>query len=427
MTTETQVTQDNEEIEGIIESFDELVEEGELEQARGLITKALEEHEGNITLTASLAELEIEEENYKEGVELINSVLEEADPGEQRASLLNLGAYAQYYSGQLDESRRTFNQCLREDDDNWSALVGRATAHERMGFLVAALLDLEHAIDIDDQEAEPFALRARIFLKRNDLNQAMRDYGYALESDPYDEESRLNMARLQARAGATDEAIELLELLIEEGENDDAVATGALLRSQLTMALGSVEAAIEDAEVTIARWPERPWGYLQKAACQLTSMQSDAALKSLKIAEAKTENIKDVPDITALRASAYEQLEKDDQARREKAKVEGMARLPLVVYGPILNPAGNTPINPDKPIDIRAILADLFGSPEHAPKGYEDALRDIIDKIPEIIADNPNVERIQIELPEVEGMRSNRRNLVIQVNQQMREQQQAQA
>ena len=97
------------------------------------------------------------------------------------------------------------------------------------------------------------------------------------------------------------------------------------------------------------------------------------------------------------------------------------ARLPAIVYGTILNPAQNVPINPNKPIDIRAILADLFGHPDRAPKGYEEALREVVDRIPNIIEENPNVERIQIELPQVEGMRGGARNLVIQVNQQQRQ------
>ena len=184
------------------------------------------------------------------------------------------------------------------------------------------------------------------------------------------------------------------------------------------MTLGSTGPALDDAKITIEHWPDRPWGYLQAAACHLASGNPDETLKSLKEAEKHVDNVRDVPDITALRASAYEQLEKHDQARREKAKVEGVPRLPAVVYGPILNPAANVPINPDRPIDIRAILTDLFGNPARAPKGYEDALRDVVDKIPEIIEQNPGVERIQIELPEVEGMRGQgARNLVIQVNQ----------
>lgn len=412
-----------ESIEEIIEKFDGLMEDDKLEQARHLIDEAIEAHPEAFGLRASKAELEIEEEHFDAGIEIIDNLLEEAEAaGEDDllSTVLNLRGYARYYTHDLDDSRRSFNRALRHDHENWSALVGRATTHDRMGFMVAALLDLEHAISIDDQESEPFALRGKIFLKRNELEQASRDFAYALESNPSDEESRLHLARLLARGGATADAMELLEPLLEHGEQNDVVATGALLRSQLSMTLGSTDAAASDARITIERWPEQPWGYLQLAACQLSSMQAEETLKTLKTAERFVDNVRDVPDITALRASAYEQLERTDQARRERAKVEGAARLPAVVYGSILNPAQNVPINPDKPVDVRAILADLFGHPERAPNGYEDALREVVDRIPEIIKENPNVEKIQIELPQVAGMRGGARNLVIQVGNQQR-------
>ncbi len=468
-------------IKDIIEKFEALMEDDELGEARQLIDEAIAAQPDAVMLLASKAELEIEEENFLEGVKILDEVLskalpqsvqknlesdedeaaeeseeeeevtedaevaeesedaaeasEEAPADEEEVSeepqvelddevlshLLNLRGYATYYLAHLDESRRTFNQALRYDTENWSALVGRATTHDRMGFMVASLLDLEHAIEIDDQEAEPFALRGKIFLKRGEMEQASRDFAYALESDPSDEESRLHLARLLARGGATADAMELLGPLMEFGDNDDIVATGALLRSQLSMTLGSTDAAARDSQITIERWPEQPWGYLQLAACQLASMQGEETLKTLKTAEKFASNIKDIPDITALRASAYEQLGREDQARRERAKVEGTARLPAVVYGSILNPAQNVPINPDKPIDIRTILADLFGHPDRAPQGYEDALREVVDRIPSIIEENPNVEKIQIELPQVAGMRGGARNLVIQVNQQQRD------
>ena len=415
-------------IDAIVERFDELVIDDELERAQAFLAAALEEHPGQVKLRAARAELLIELDEPEEGMALIEELLEELDEEEEEeldafVELLNLKAHAHHFSDEYEQARRTFNRTLRLDTEFWSALIGRATVHDRMGFLIAAMLDLDHAIAIDDQEGAPFALRAKIFLKRGQVDEAKRDFGYALDSAPYDEESRLELARIHARQGATGEAIELLEPLIEQGLEDDLVAVGALLRSQLSMALGSAAAAIEDAEVTVERWPDRPWGYLQRAACELSSMNAEQALESLKVAARQVKNLRDVPDIPALRASAYEQLDRLDKASRERAKVEGMARLPAIVYGPILNPARNVPINPDKPIDVRAIMSDLFGQPDRAPAGYEDALRDIIDQIPEIIEDNPGVERIHIELPQVQGMRGEARNLVIQVNQQ----QQAQA
>ena len=408
-------------IDALLEQIEELMEdEDNLDEARELIDAALQVHPDELGLLAASAELAVEQERFEDAITTLDAIFadeaRELD-AEDRANLLSLKAHALYYKGDLDPARHTFNAALREDPHHWTALNGRAMVHDRMGFLVASLLDLDHAVEIDDEEAAPFSLRAMVYLKRGQFDEAERDFGYALESDPHDERSRLNLARLLALKGMTGEAIETLELLVEQGEQEEHLAPGALLRSQLSLTLGSAEAAAEDAQIAIKAWPDKPWGHLQLAACYLTGMKAEEALKSLKTAEKFAADARDIPDIFALRANAYEQLDRHDQAEREKKKAEGTARLPAVVYGPILNPARDVPINPDRPIDVRAILADLFGHPNHAPKGYEDALREIIDKIPEIVSQNPNVERIQIELPQVQGMRGGPHNLVIQVGQ----------
>ena len=403
-------------IDEIIERIDQLLEDEQMDDAVELVEAAIERHPNSITLRASRAEIAIENDDFEEGIAVIDAVLEDAEEGTERASLLNLKAYASFYMNDLDASRRLFNQALSEDPELWSSLVGRATTHERMGFTVAALLDLDHAVSIDDQESDPFAVRGRVYLRRGQHEEAARDFGYAVDSDPFDETSRLWLARLLAIGGAGGDAIEVLEPLLEHGEDDNIVAAGALLRSQLSVALGSTAAGADDAKIAIERWPEQPWGYLQLASCHVASMNPEEALRQLKEAEKHIDNPRDVPDVFALRATAYDQQEKPRKAERERERVEGMARLPAIVYGDVLNPASNVPINPNKPIDIRAILANLFGAPDRAPEGYEDALRQIVDQIPEIIESRPDVERVQIELPQVEGMRGGPHNLVIQLN-----------
>lgn len=420
----------SEEIEALVEEFDELVAEDQLDEARAHIDRALSKHTGNLHLLASKAELEIEDDRFDAAVALLIHALgqlkapeagEEADEaydGELHARLLGLQGYAQFHANNLDESRRAFNRALKMDPDNWSYIVGRAQAHEKMGFHVATMLDLDHAISIDDQEGEPFAIRARLFMQRGQVEQAYRDFAFAIEGNPYDELSRLMLARLYALQGQTADAMETLELLVDEGEEVDYVVPGALLRSQLSLGLGSTEAAADDAERAIELLPKAPWGYLQLAACFLTAMDGGKAIEALKRGEdaVGSKEFLAIPDTRALRAAAYEQLEKYEKAKKERKRVEGAPRLPAVVYGPMLNPAQNAPINPDNPIDIQAILTDLFGDPRRAPEGYEQALRQIIARIPSIIEENPEAEQLQIELPPAEGMIDGPRNLMIQVN-----------
>lgn len=409
-------------VDAIIEQIEELIGDDELEEALALAEAAIEKHPDSRALKTALAEAAVESEDYTRAIEVLDAALEGAE-GEERGALLTTKGYAKYYLGKggtspqdIEHARHIFNEALRLDTENWSAMVGRASSHEQMGFFNAAMLDVERAIEIDDQEAEPFAIRARIELRRGQTEEAKRDFGYAVDSDPADDESRLQYARLLALGGGAIDAIEVVGRLVEHGDDPRLVVPAALLRSQLSLTMGSTEAATEDAQRAVDADPTQPWGHLQLAACHLTAMNPGEAIQILKHVEKLITDVRDVPDIFALRAMAYDQLDKKEKAQHERAKAEGTSRLPLVVYGPLLNPARNVPINPDRPIDVRAVLADLFGSAARAPQGYEQALRDVIDRIPEIIAQNPEVERIQIELPEVEGMVGGARNLMIQVN-----------
>ena len=406
-------------IDALADRIIDLVQDGDLEAANEALDEALEAHPGQLQLLAIRAELLLDAGSYDEVISLSNACLsDEANQGDDLAPFEMLKGYALYYTDELDEARRTFNGAVNRDPELWHAIVGRAMVHDHLGFATAAMLDLDRAIELDDEEPEPFALRGMSQLRQGLLEEAERYLGYALDADPDEEESRLNLARIAAIQGRRTEARELLQRLVENGSDPDFVCPGLLLRSQLALDLKDTASASADARKVIELWPDRPWGHLQLAACHIKAMNAGEAITALKEAEDRAASTSDVPDIFALRASAYQQLEKMDKARREYEKVEGMARLPQVVFGDHLNPAANIPINPNKPIDIRRILADLFGEASRAPQGYEALLRNIVDQIPDIVKQHPGVGQLNIELPDAPGMVAPGRSLIIQVNQQ---------
>ena len=401
-----------------IEELDELLLDGDLDEAEEKLGEALETFGAAPALLVAQTELALEQEDYEACVASADQSLERVDTDARRARLLSLKGYALYYLDRLDDARQAFNAALRQDSTLYTALIGRAMTHEDLGYYSAAMLDLDRAIAVDDQEGQPFAIRGAIYLRAGDVEKAAQDLAFAIESDPEDEESRLNLARIHAVHRRTSQAIEVLEPLVEEGEDPEFVAPAAILRSQLSLTLGSSEAALEDAERAVELMPDRPWGHLQVAACHIhANMKPGEAVEALKRAERTVDDRRDLPDLYALYAAAYDALEKHEKARRMRDEAEGVARLPAFVYGP-LNPAGNIPINPNRPIDIRAIMDDLFGEAKRAPKGYEDVVRRIVDQIPQIVEQNPGVGRLHIELPEAAGMIGGKRQLVLQVNQQ---------
>lgn len=409
---------------GLLEGLDEalaaiqeLIDAEEFDEAEEAVEQALERFGDVAELFVLRAEVALDREEYEECLFAVEDGLKRVESDEVRGQLLRLKGDALYHQDKLQEARQSFNEAIRVGGATWSGLMGRAIVHEELRFLRAALLDLERAIALDDQEPQPFVIRGSIAIRAGQLEEAKKDYEHALALDAYDEEARLYLARLQALGGQSAEAIETLELLVEEGEDPDFLVPAALLRSQLSLPLGSTEVAKEDAQLAIDNAPDEPWGYLQLAACYLHEMQAGEAVAAVKEALEKVKDERDLPDGLILMATAYEQLEKPERAAELRGRAEGVARLPEVVYGPYLNPAGNIPVNPNRPFDVRGLLGQLFGDPAEAPEGYEKAIRQIIDRLPELIKQHPEAREVRIELPPVPGRQGPPPSLVVQVNQ----------
>jgi tetratricopeptide (TPR) repeat protein len=401
-----------------IDAIDGLILEGDFDEAQRELDEAVDEYGPTDELRLVEVELLLEQGDYKACVAKVDDVLDELDDPLDRAQALGFKGYALYYDDLVDQARAAFNDAVKADPEAWSAIIGRATVHDYLEYYRAAMIDLDRAIELDDQEAQPFTIRGVIYLRFGQEDEAKSDFAYALECDPWDDEARLYLARLQALAGESASARETLEALIVDSDDPAFVVPGALLRSQLSLGLGSTDAAIEDAELAIELAPGEPWGYLQKAAAQITAANPGEAVGTLKEAEERMRDPRDFPDLWALRASAYKQLDKADKAASAHDKAEGASRLPGIVYGDILDPARNVPVNPDNPVDVRQILEQIFGDPEEAPEGYADAVRQVLDQVPGYIEQNPGAQQIEVELPEVPGMDGSPGTLVIQVNQQ---------
>ncbi len=408
-------------IDDTLDAIDDLIVEGHIEEADEAVEAAIDEHGQIDELLVMRAEVALEAEDYQVCIAAVEDALDAVEGDDLRGQLLELKGYALFYADDLDEARQTFNEAIRAADPSWTAILGRAMVHEEMLYDRAAMLDLDRAIAMDDQEAEPFSIRGMIRLRNGQLDEARKDLAHAANMDPHDEQARLNLARLQAVAGHTSEAIETLEPLVDYGEDPEMVMPAALLRSQLSLTLGSAEAAGEDAQKAIDAAPDEPWGHLQLAACRISAMDGGEAIAAIKEAESKVDDIDEIPDAYALRASAYEQLEKFDKAEQMRNQAQGTAKLPGVVYGQWLNPAENVPINPDKPIDARMLMEQIFADPSQAPDGYEEQLQQIINSVPERIADNPDAEKLRIPLPEIPGSEEAPKSLVVQVTRAMKQ------
>jgi tetratricopeptide (TPR) repeat protein len=407
-------------LESEVDAIYAFIDAGDLDAADERLQGAMAAFGQQEELLVIQSEITLEEEDFEGAVTAVEQALKLASDPEFVARLKSIQGYACYYLDQLDGARIAFNESVRSDSELLTALIGRAMVHEQMGFMNAAMLDLDRVTEADDQIGQPFAIRGSIHLRWGNMELAEGDLEHAVQMDPDDEESRLNLARIHALARSTSAALTALEGLADHGEDDDHVAPGLLLRSQVSLTLGSIDAGLEDAERVIEMLPEQPWGYLQAAACHISrGIDGGVAIELLKQAEGCVASERDLPDLYALRAAAYDILGKPEKAAELRESAEGVARLPAFVYGP-LNPVGNIPINPNKPIDVRALMDELFGSAADAPDGYEGVLRQIIDQIPQLAKEHPGVGQIQVELPEAPGMIGGSRQLVVSLGNQQK-------
>lgn len=389
-------------IDDALATIEDAIDDGDFAGADESLDSAVDTFGWTPLLRVFSAEIAFESQEYDTCLERVAEHLDAVDDPGMRAELLTFRGYSLFYLDREDDARVAFNRAVGEDNSLWAALVGRAMVHEHLGYLQAALIDLDRAIELDDQEAEPFAIRGSVYLQFGERYEAERDLGWAVESDPYDDESRLDLARIKALDDQNEEAMELLEPLVEEGVDPLFVMPAALLRSQMALALGSTTPAQRDAERAIEVAPDEPWGYLQKAAVLLTAGSAGDAIAALNEAEERADNPRDLPDIDAMKASAYEQLGKPEKAAHHRDKVSGSSRLPAVVYGDQLDPTGHIPMNPNQPVDVRRVLKEVFGDPDDAPDGYAEKVQEVLDRVPEMIEENPDAPEIEVELPPIE-------------------------
>lgn len=405
------------ELSSHMDTIEDALADGNVELASSTLVGAFGEHPNAAELNVLKAEIALEEEDYEGSLSLCDEALKSVEDLEWKARAFSCKGYASFYNDDFENARTYFNAAVGYDADLLNAITGRAMVHEHLGFDNAAMLDLDRVIDADDQDGQPFAIRGAIQVRLGNIEIAEGDLHHAVQMDPEDEESRLNLARIHALHQRTGPAMEALGWLVDNGELAECVAPGAILRSQLSLLSMANEAALEDAERAISFIPDEPWGYLQAAASIIAhGVDGGKAIALLKQAESKVSNPRDLPDLWSLRASAYEIMGKEERAKALRLDTEGSARLPGYVYG-FLNPVQNIPINPNKPVDVRALLDDLFGEAKRAPEGYEGVIRQILEQLPEIVKQHPGVGTLNIDLPEAPGMIGGKRQLVLNVNQ----------
>jgi len=174
-----------------------------------------------------------------------------------------------------------------------------------------ARTDLSRAIQLDPEDPSPYALRAEVGIYVGTLNSAKRDIEKARELDPEDPDYALLHARMLAAQGTPMAALDVLEdAVAEEGASLEAL----LLRAELRLMAGNVDAARKDALLATNNYPDEAFAFVVLASIQLA--QNNAAL-ALKAAERAVKLDPSLPDAYMMRHAAYRAKGEEEKAAED--------------------------------------------------------------------------------------------------------------
>ena len=134
----------------------------------------------------------------------------------------------------LAKVRAVFDQRIADKPDDAERFADRGWLSERMFEWAAAEADLTKSIALDPSAAR-YLRRARSRATRGDEAGALKDAQTAYDLDPGDKDIREQLAGTLARAGKTDQALELIE---QDPDIASAEGEGALLSRVEILALG---------------------------------------------------------------------------------------------------------------------------------------------------------------------------------------------
>jgi len=197
------------------------------------------------------------EGEFEDAIEAFTDALEE-DARNVDALLGRSEAYAS-----LGEARRALADAERALilEESSEAYLVRALALLVDGDFQGALDDLSSAAQLDPENAEAFVLQADIFSALGEVEQALANYDAAIEIEPENANYYYNRGLIYYNSGELDAALEDYNTAIEiDPENPDFYFS----RSYVHFDQGDLEATLQDDARVIELAPDFASGYLNR-------------------------------------------------------------------------------------------------------------------------------------------------------------------
>lgn len=241
--------------------------------------------------------------------------------------------WAYHHLDKPEQARVCFDQALKTAPDELSYLAARAMVLMELDELELAKTDLNQALEIAEDDPGVLELRGEVHTLMGNLDGAIEDLERALELWPHNIEISIALARLLTVRGDLADALAIVSLAVEEGQDDEDYLTleALLLRSHLRLLSGQGAGARADAMWASNVFSDEAFAFVQLAHVELAEGNMRLAKKAAERAVLLDPSLSDA---YLVRGAAYQMqgksaAAKEDFQRAQQAPVE----LPLFLLG----------------------------------------------------------------------------------------------
>jgi len=223
--------------------------------------------------------------------------------GQQRVdlalSIRNAGNTPQF-EAVIKAAMADFDQSIEIDDEKWKPYFGRATAFANQDNIEKAISDLGRAIELNPKSMKAKFNRAELLSWQKKFDAAILDYNVVIDADADDVQAINGLAFAKLHSGKTDEAIKLLDRVVElQPDNTTAYQN----RAEAHQAAGNWKLAHDDLTSSIGRNATGD-GYLKTAWLLSTCPNPDFFQPQNAMALAKKGQSFDKDSVTTLEVMA---------------------------------------------------------------------------------------------------------------------------
>ncbi len=230
----------------------------------------------------------IEHDSLPQAEHYIRQALK-TDPANPRNALLfsNLGT-VQRRQRHYDAALESYNYALNIAPRTPAILLNRAALYLETGKDEPARMDYALVLDLEPDNKEALEMRAFIYVRQRDYKSARADYEHLLKLSPQHFNGRLGLATLCQREGKYQDALSILNDMVNEKMEGTSLITAPLhavvytARADVEQELGHDDMALADLNEAIRLDNARVEAYLIRGQIYLKQENKEAAKRDFE-------------------------------------------------------------------------------------------------------------------------------------------------